>query len=402
MLTVILFDEAYRIVMESAVYLGGETAPLDGACGSVLADDITSDIDMPPFDKSAMDGYACRKADLGQPIEIIETIPAGRAPSKKIGRSQCSKIMTGGVVPKGADCVVMIEHTELRDGKVVVTKKSNAFNICMRGEDVMAGDTVLRKGTVITPAEVAVLAAVGCDVVPVARRPRIGIITTGSELVPPSSKPLPAQIRDSNSTQLQSQVASAGCVPVPLGIVEDSPEAIGAVIEREMGRIDVFLLSGGVSMGEFDHVPGVLEEKGFDLLFEKVAMKPGKPTVFGRHGDTFAFGLPGNPVSVFVVFELFVRPFCYRLMGSDGGAVTVTAKLSEPVSRRKSDRIAHIPVRFDEEGRASAIEYHGSAHIHAYALAEGFIAIPAGIKEIKAGETVSVKLTRGTRAARGA
>jgi molybdopterin molybdotransferase len=390
------FDKARHIVMESAVYLGGEIAPLDEACGRVLADDVISDIDMPPFDKSAMDGYACRKADLGLALEIVETIPAGQTPSRKIGEGQCAKIMTGGVVPEGADCVVMIEHTEMRDGRAVITKKSSVLNICIRGEDVRAGDLALHKGTIITPAEVAVLAVVGCVEVPVARRPRIGIITTGSELVPPSREPLPAQIRDSNSAQLHGQVARVGCVPVSLGIVKDSPEAIGAVIEREMERIDVFLLSGGVSMGEFDHVPDVLKDKGFDLLFEKVTMKPGKPTVFGRRGDTFVFGLPGNPVSVFVVFELFVKPFCYRLMGSDGGAVTVTARLSEPVARRKSNRIAHVPVSFNGDGTVRAIEYHGSAHIHAYTLADGFIAIPAGTSEIKAGETVRVTQTRGT------
>lgn len=393
------FEDARRIVMDSVLYLGGETASLDQTCGRVLAEDIVSDIDMPPFDKSAMDGYACRKADLGLALEIIETIPAGRTPSEKIAGGQCAKIMTGGVVPEGADCVVMIEHTEIRDGRVVITKKSSVLNICYQAEDVETGDVVLRKGTIITPAEVAVLAAVGCAEVPVAIRPRIGIITTGSELLSPSKKPSAAQIRDSNSSQLQSQVARAGCVPVPLGIVEDSPEAIGAVIEEEMDRVDIFLLSGGVSMGEFDHVPAVLEDKGFDLLFEKVAMKPGKPTVFGRRGDTFVFGLPGNPVSVFVVFELLVRPFCYRLMGSEGGTVTVTARLSEPVARRKSDRIAHIPVRFDKDGKARAIEYHGSAHIHAYTLADGFIAVPVGTSEIKAGENVAVTLTRETRVA---
>ncbi len=397
----ISFEEARRIVLESAVYLGGETVHLDETLGRILAGDIVSDIDMPPFDKSAMDGYACRKADLGSALEIVETIPAGREPSKKISRGQCAKIMTGGVVPEGADCVVMIERTEIRDGKVIVTNESSALNICYRAEDVGAGDIVLSKGTLLTPAEIAILAAVGCAEVPVARKPVCGIVTTGSELVSPSEKPSAAQIRDSNSAQLESQVKRAGCVPLSLGIVEDSPEAIGAVIEREMDSIDIFLFSGGVSMGEFDHVPDVLREKGFELLFEKVAMKPGKPTVFGKKGDKFIFGLPGNPVSVFVVFELFVRPFCHRLMGSNGGTVSVKAVLSEPVKRRKSDRIAHIPVGFDDKGGVKAIEYHGSAHIHAYALADGFIAVPVGTSEIAAGETVRVTLTREIREPNG-
>ena len=392
----IQFEDAYRIVMESPVELGTETVPLFESCGRVLAEDIASDTDMPPFDKSAMDGYACRAEDLDGPLEVIETIPAGRSPDSTIGPGQCAKIMTGGVVPGGADCVVMVEHTEIRDGKVVVTRKTGNLNICYRAEDVRRGDVVLGRGTLISPGEVAVLAAVGRVDVPVSRRPMIGIAATGDELVDPSREPAGAEIRDSNRAQLFSQTELAGALPVDLGIVRDTPEAIANVIDREEDKVDIFIFSGGVSMGDYDYVPRVLREKGFELLFEKVAIKPGKPTLFGRKGDTFVFGLPGNPVSSFVIFELFVRPFCFALMGCGCTGLSITAELAATVRRRKSDRLAHFPVRLDGDGKVRPVEYHGSAHIHAYAMADGFISIPIGASEMRAGSMVRVMLTRRT------
>ena len=392
----IQFEKACRIVMESAVELGTETVPLFESRGRVLHEDIVSDIDMPPFDKSAMDGYACRAGDLGRPLEIVDTIPAGYESREAIGHGQCAKIMTGGVVPEGADCVVMVEHTEMQNGKVLVTKNTGVLNICYRAEDVKCGDVVLRKGTLISPGEIAVLAAVGRTEVPVSRRPVVGIAATGSELVDPSRTPAAAEIRDSNRAQLFSQAELAGCAPVDLGIIPDSPEAIAEVIEREEEVVDIFLFSGGVSMGDYDYVPGVLKEKGFELFFEKVAIKPGKPTIFGRKGDTFVFGLPGNPVSTFVIFELFVRPFCFALMGCSCAGLSITAELAETVRRKKSDRLAHFPVRLDVDGRVRPVEYHGAAHIHAYAMADGFISIPIGASEMLAGSAVRVTLTRRT------
>ena len=392
----IQFEDAYRIVMESAVELEAETAPLFESCGRVLAEDISSDIDMPPFDKSAMDGYACRLDDLDVPLEIIETIPAGHTPRQAVGSGQCAKIMTGGVVPEGADCVVMVEHTAMEGERVHIIKKTGALNICYRAEDVKKGDIVLRKGTLISPSEVAVLSAVGRTLVPVSRRPVVGVAATGSELVDPSHMPSKAEIRDSNRAQLLSQVGNAGCSPVDLGIVTDQPEAIGKVIERARKKLDIILLSGGVSMGDYDFVPRVLREKGFEILFEKVAIKPGKPTLFGRDDNTFVFGLPGNPVSTFVIFELFVRPFCYALMGCGCTGLVITAELADSVRRKKSERVAHIPVRLDADGRVRPVEYHGSAHIHAYTMADGFIPVPVGISEMPDGSAVRVVLTRRT------
>lgn len=390
----ISFEKSLSIVLSSAIELDMETVPLRKACGRVLYNDIHSDIDMPPFNKSAMDGYACRFDDLGKPLIVVETIAAGITPLEKILKGECAKIMTGGVVPEGADCVVMIEHTEMRDEKVIVNKKSSARNICYRAEDVKAGEIVLQKGTLITPAEIAVLASVGCDPVPVSRQPVIGIIATGSELVEPSQKPENAKIRNSNSYQLYDQAKQAGYKPVYLGIVKDSPKSLGDIIERNISEVDVFLFSGGVSMGEFDYVPEVLLEKGFELLFRKVAIKPGKPTVFGKKNNTFVFGLPGNPVSTFIMFEIFVKPFCNKLMGSNNNPHKISARLTETIKRKKSDRLTHIPVKINSEGKVTPVKYHGSAHIHALTHSNGFIVIPIGVNTILAGEYVKVTMIK--------
>ncbi|MFO7914993.1 MAG: molybdopterin molybdotransferase MoeA [Candidatus Krumholzibacteriales bacterium] len=389
----IAFEKAYRLMMEAAVPPGEtEIVSLMEAGGRVLAADIYSDVDMPPFNKSAMDGYACRRKDLDSPMEIIETIPAGREPEKRVGPGQCSRIMTGAMVPEGADTVVMVEHTGLREGKVLVTRKSGRDNICRLAEDVSRGDLVLSRGTFITPAEAAVLAAVGTGNVPVARKPVLGIIATGSELVEPDRKPGRAFIRNSNSYQLYLQIEKAGFEPRYFGIARDTPGSIAEIIESNAGSVDVFLLSGGVSMGDYDFVPGVLRDKGYRLLFEKVAMKPGKPTVFGVSEDSYVFGLPGNPVSTFVIFEIFVRPFCCCLMGAEYKPRRVRAVLPAGLKRRKSGRLSHIPVRFIDSGSVERVEYHGSAHIHAYTMADGFIAVPAGTGLIEKGGQVEVTL----------
>ncbi len=387
-------EKAIQIVLDSAIQLETESVSLDKACSRIVSSDIQSDMDMPPFDKSAMDGYACKTADLEKPLKVIETIPAGTTPKHHIGTGECSKIMTGGVVPKGADCVVKVELSEENKGYVMITGKSSGRNICYQAEDVKTGDMVIPQGSYISPAEIAVLASVGCDPVPVARRPVLGIIATGSELVEPAQKPAPAQIRNSNSYQLLTQIERAGCIAKYFGIAEDTPEAIGSIIEQQISSVDIFLLSGGVSMGDYDYVPDVLKEKGFELLFHKVAIKPGKPIIFGRNNNTFAFGMPGNPVSAFMIFEVFVKPFCYKLMGGKYMPVSVPATLSETIGRKKPDRLAYIPISLSETGEAQKIKYHGSAHIQALTKANGYITIPVGVDKIETGKQVIVTLIR--------
>jgi molybdopterin molybdotransferase len=400
MSAMIQFEKALEIVLSSAVRMAGsENVSLTHANGRILDKDIASDMDIPPFDKATMDGYACRLADLDAmnatgwpPLKLVETIAAGYKPQKAIGRGECSKIMTGAMVPEGADCVVIVEHTQEENGLVRVMKKDDPANICRKAEDLKMGDIVLNRGTRITPVEIAALASVGCDPVPVVRRPVIGVMATGSELVEPSLKPASVQIRNSNSYQLCAQIERVGCIPRYFGIARDIPASIDRMLKQARQESDVILISGGVSMGDFDFVPGILRQNSVELKFEKVAVKPGKATVFGVRGDKYFFGLAGNPVSTFVLFEILVRPFLFRLMGSSDQRLQVRAKLRGTVKRKKVERLEHIPVRLDADGLVDRLEYHGSAHIHAYVKANGIIALPVGVEEIKAGAEVVVTL----------
>jgi len=269
----LLFDDALQIVRDQVRFAGTETVPLDQSLGRVLAEDVVSDMDMPPFDKSAMDGYACRHADLQNELRVIETIPAGYAPQKTIGPNECSKIMTGAIVPAGADYVVQVECTvESGTDSIRITGATPRDNICKKAEDIRRGDTVLKKGVRIGPQHIGVLATAGYATPVVARQPIVGVVTTGDELVEPGSTPAPAQIRNSNGHQLCAQVRQAGGLATYYGIVSDTVAAIDAVVKQAAAACDVILLSGGVSMGEFDLVPGILAQNGFNLLFEKIAV----------------------------------------------------------------------------------------------------------------------------------
>lgn len=387
-----LFDDARRLIQDQAHPLGTEPVALEHALGRILAADVVSDMDMPPFDKSAMDGYACRREDLAGDLRVVETIPAGTPPQKRVGPGECSKIMTGAIVPEGADCVVQVEITEAASpGSIRCTGKSTRDNICRQAEDIRRGDTVLHKGEWILPQHVAVLATVGCVQPTVAKRPTVGVVTTGDEIVEPGDRPAQAQIRNSNGPQLCAQVRQAGALDRYYGIVADTEEALDTVVRQAVAECDVLLMSGGVSMGDFDLVPSVLKRNGLTLLFEKIAVKPGMPTVFGVSDDAFCFGLPGNPVSTFVIFELLVKPFLLGLMGHAHRTCNVPMQLAGRVFKRRIERDAWIPVRISGPGTVQAIEYHGSGHLNALTGADGLICVPRGVQELAAGATVDVR-----------
>ncbi|MBI5209016.1 MAG: molybdopterin molybdotransferase MoeA [Elusimicrobia bacterium] len=388
----ISFDEALRIVRANAVALGTETVSLGRGLGRVLRQDVASDTAMPPFDKSAMDGFACRRADLAGALEVVETIPAGRRPRRAVGPGQCAKIMTGAMMPEGADCVVIVEETApLPDGRVRWQGASSADNVCRKGSDVAAGDRLVAAGTRITPKVVASLALAGCVEPRVSLRPRVGVIATGSEIVDPAAIPLVPQIRDTNSLQALAQAEQAGCDARSYGIVQDDADAITAVIDRAAGERDLLLITGGVSMGDFDLVPGRLKRCGFTILFDKVAVQPGKPTLFARRGDVRVFGMPGNPVSAFITFEFFVKELLAGMTGASERPSSSRCPLAREYRRRRADRLARVPVRLTPEGTVEAVEYHGSAHITSLAGADGLIAVPAGVDWIPKDTLVDVR-----------
>jgi len=386
------FEEAFNIVMNNALVLREETVALESALNRVISRDIISDINIPAADMSAMDGFACRKADSELPLQIIETIPAGHHPGKAVGEGECSRIMTGAQVPEGADHVVMVEHIEERDGIVHVIKQSNADNIRRKAEDTAVGDAVIKAGTRITPAIIAILASAGQHRVPVGRQLKVGIIATGDELVEMTEKPDSAHIRNCNSHILAALAHGCGCLPEYFGIARDTPEGTEAILEKALAVSDVLLLSGGVSAGDFDFVPETLKKMGGEILVQGVSIKPGKPLIFGTLDERRIFGMPGNPVSTFVSFEMFVRPFLWKSMGHEYVPIIVRALLNETVSRKKADRMEFLPINFSGPGTVIRPPYNGSAHIHSYASADGIIAIPEGVDRIDAGFMVEVRM----------
>jgi|WetSurMetagenome_2_1015567.scaffolds.fasta_scaffold02615_4 molybdopterin molybdotransferase len=389
----IQLQEALRIVLDSAHPLKPERAKLNEALGRILAEDIAADMDVPPFDKATMDGYACRRADLGSVMTEIETITAGRIPAKIIGPNQCAKIMTGAAVPTGADCVIMIEQTQtVGKDAIRFLRERTLENIFRRAQDIRAGQIVLAKGEKIGPRHVAVLASVGCAEVPVARQPRVGVIATGDELVAPEVRPEGAQIRNSNGPQLLAQLAAMGLRTRDYGIVKDAMEDINALLKQALAENDVVIVSAGVSAGDFDLVPEAMRQNQVRLLFEKIAVKPGKPTVFGVSERTYCFGLPGNPVSTFVVFELLLKPFLCRLMGHDFLPVCVRMRLDETVERKDIERQSWIPVTITGLDSARPVPYHGSAHLSALCEADGLISIEVGVARLERGTPVRVRL----------
>jgi molybdopterin molybdotransferase len=388
----IAFDEALSITNSSAKVLGSERIPLLESPGRILAVDVTAGRDVPAHDLSAMDGYACRASDRAGPLDVIETIAAGGKPKRPIGPGQCTRIMTGAPLPPGADCVVMFEDAVEDAGVVMVKNIRDKANVRHRAEDHKKGDRILRAGAIIKPPAAAILASEGHDPITVFRRPAVAVIATGDELVEPNENPDDFQIRNSNSCQLVAQILETGCLPTYFGIASDTPEAIGALFDKALTRCDVILLSGGVSAGDFDFVVPMLDARGIKILFNGIAVKPGKPTLFGTANDRFLFGMPGNPVSSLVIFEMLVKPFLYRTMGHAFNHRTANAKLGETIVRRKGDRLEFVPVALEEDHTVRRVPYHGSAHIYAYARASGMIAIPKNVTEMEKDTFVEVIL----------
>ncbi len=388
----ISFEKALETILSSARYLGDERVDFVESLNRVLAEDVYSDVDMPPFDKAAMDGFACQREDLGKVLDVIETVAAGQIPQKSIGTGQCVRIMTGAIVPEGADTVIMVEQTEeVTPDKIRFTADKTRPNIAYRAEDVKEGDIMWNKGQPILPSHIAIFAAVGCTRPLVARQPKVAILSTGDELVEPYDKPGPGKIRNSNAWQLMAQVRNAHCLPFYMGIVPDTEEETELAITKSLEECDVVLLTGGVSMGEFDFVPKVMRKNNVDIRFQKVAVKPGKPTVFGVTENSYIFGLPGNPVSSFINFEVFVKPLLYKLMGHDYQASELTLPLGVDYKRKKAERLEWVLVDINEQGEVIPVSYHGSAHIHAACLAKAIMRVDVNTYEFSKGEIVHVR-----------
>ncbi len=383
---------AFDIVMNASFSTGKETVPFTESLNRILAAEVISDMEMPPFNKASVDGFACRKSDLGNELEIIETVSAGGWPEKPADKNLCTRIMTGAAVPESADCVIMVEDTEtLPSGKIKFIGSSTKENIAFKGEDIKKGDVVLKAGSLITPSYIGVMATVGHTSVTVSRKPRAAIISSGDELVEPHEKPGRSQIRNCNAFQLMAQTERAGAEGKYYGIARDDEKETFDIIQKAISENDLVIISGGVSMGDFDFIPSVLERTGIRILFSRVAVQPGKPTTFGIHPGALVFGLPGNPVSSFMQFEILIRPLINKMMGYAWQPLIKTLPLKDDFLRNSADRMGLIPVIITDDELVSPVEYHGSAHISAISGAPGIIAIPPGQHKLEKGKMVSVR-----------
>jgi molybdopterin molybdotransferase len=388
----ITFEAAFKIVMDSVFETRTETIPFTDSCGRILDEDIKSDIDMPPFNRSAVDGYACHRIDINNELEVIEVISAGKKPVQNVGKNQCSKIMTGAIVPDGCDVVFMVEESEnFRNGKIRFSGTDLKLNISVKGEDVRTGDVVLKKGKLIQPQDIAVMASVGHTKVNVKKKPVVGIISTGDELIDPSDFPAISQIRNSNAYQLDAQVTRAGGTAIEYGIAPDNENITYEIVHKAIHECDIVIITGGVSMGDFDFVPGVLIRSGVKILFDRVNVQPGKPTTFGVHSKAIVFGLPGNPVSSFIQFEMLVRPLINRMMGYTWIPSEQKLPLAINYERKSSDRMGLIPVYINKDLEVVPVDFHGSAHITALSYSVGIITMKPGIRSLIKGEVVNVR-----------
>jgi molybdopterin molybdotransferase len=382
-------EQALKILQGTPANVKVELVPLESSLGRVLAGDVVSPIDSPPFDKSAMDGFAVRAGDDSPRFTIVDTVAAGGVPARPVGRGECARIMTGAMLPPGAGMVIRREYVTEENGGIRVHTPEQGSNVIPRGASLRAGQPVLRP-RVIGPREIGALAGSGIDRVAVAVPPRSAILCTGPEILPAGAPLGPGQIYDSNGPQLRAQLAAMHCPGSVRAGVEDQPIPLSAAIRESLSDCDVLLLTGGVSAGNFDHVPDCLRGLGAEVLFHGVAVKPGKPALFARLGGQYIFGLPGNPVSTFVIFELFVKPFLYRRMGIEWSAPVIQGKLARAITRAAADRTEFLPVRV-RAGFVEAVAYHGSAHLNALADADGLVRIEAGVHELAEGTKVDVR-----------
>lgn len=377
-------EKALEIVLGAVHSLPSEEVPLASALGRVLAEDVTSDVDLPPFDRAAMDGYAVRADDLRQVpcrLKVIEEVPAGKIATKAVGKAQCTRIMTGAPVPPGADAIIMQEHTRQLDGREVEVLQlaRPGANICARGEDLRQGQRAMERGCVLQPSDMGLLGAIGRKSVRVARRPGVAVIATGSELSEAGAPLSEGHIYDANTPCLTALCLASGAEAREFRHVVDDPDALERQVSIALLHQEIVVISGGVSVGPYDWVGEVLRRVGATICLEKVAMKPGKPVVFATKDDRLIFGLPGNPVSSFVAFALFVAPAIRKAMGCSYVAPReLSARLKDSIENR-SERRLYAPAQLafrDGLCEATLVPTHGSADLVSLTRANALVVVP--------------------------
>jgi molybdopterin molybdotransferase len=395
-------EEALKNILDAVSPLGLEKVNILDALRRVIGEDVYAGRAIPPKDNSAMDGYALRAEDTRgaseeTPVimEVVEDIPAGSIPEKRIGPGQAARIMTGAPVPEGADAVVRMEDSRKENSRVaILVGVKVGRDIRRAGEDVQPGEKVISRGEVIRPAEVGMLAALGRSFISVHQRPLIAVVATGDELTDIDEPPSPWKIVSSNSYSLAALVLDCGAVPMQIGIANDRREDLIAKFRAAM-RADLIVSSGGVSVGDYDLVKEVMKEEGNRMQFWRVAMKPGRPLAFGAMGEVPIVGLPGNPVSSMVSFEQFIRPAILKMMGhANLFRRTVRARLGEDIIKKSGIRhFIRARICREEDGYAVVTTGdQGSGILKSMVRANGLIILSEEVTKVRAGGMVTVQL----------
>jgi molybdopterin molybdotransferase len=396
------YQDARALVLSAAKTLAAESVPLAHAQGRTLARDVRAREDIPPFSKATMDGYAVRAADTRRPgpdasggveLEVLGDLPAGRMPRTAVGPGQAVRIMTGAPLPKAADAVVMVEDTEASGCTVKVRREVRpGDNIGLAGEDLKKNEIALERGTLIGPAETGMLAAAGLARVPVTRRPKLAVIATGDEIVEPGERKRPGQIRNANGPALMAMAVEAGAAPLYLGIARDRTASLAGKLARAKAS-DILVLSGGVSVGDYDLVKDELEAAGVRPVFWQVRIKPGKPVFFGVRGRQLVFGLPGNPTSAMVTFLLFVRPAVENMLGRKGpGPAAGRAVLAADIAV-KPGRTQFLRGAITENGpvlKVAPYDDQRSGVLRSMVRSRVLIVVPADVRHVEAGREVEI------------
>lgn len=386
--------DAQEAVLKTAKPFGPENRPLIGALGATLAESLSADRPLPPFNRVTMDGFALRSADLSEPgsLTCIGQLAAGVRPEQAVGPGQCIQVMTGAPLPEGADAVIPVEMTVSEGNQITFERAALAGeNWVPKGSEAEAGKEFFKPGHPVTPALVAYLASIGKPEVSVYSPPSLAVLSTGTELVPPEASPEFYQIRDCNSPAVLAQAAQLGLKIHPLGIAPDNEAALLAKVKQGLDCADILILSGGVSMGEFDLVPKILEQAGISQVFHKVRLKPGKPVWFGTGKGKWVLGLPGNPVSVQVCFKLFVEPLALALSGRP---VPLPPKIKLPLkggAKKRNDREQYTSARLVQyQGKTwvEEVKIGGSGDFSGLAYSEGLFKFDADLNELSEGDEV--------------
>lgn len=376
-------DDRVRVIN-----FNSETLATSDSMGRIVAEDQRSRLDLPPFNRASMDGYAILTNDYSDQFEVLEVVAAGEVATKSLRFGTAIKVMTGSPVPPNAGKIVPLENVAEQSGLVKVLENSQATNIASQGEDLKCKDLVLRAGTFIRPIEIATLVACGITELKVFRRLRVAIIATGNEIVTDLTEIKPGKIMNSNSPMLAALCQRYGFEVVNNVVVKDDCDLIASALTNAATVADIILVSGGVSVGDFDLVSKALAQAGFIIHFSRIAIKPGKPSAFASNDQQLVFGLPGNPVAAFLAFHLLALRAWRRMLNMGPVEQYILLPLAKSFSRRSSDRIEYVPCSLEPDGSVLEVAYHGSGHLAALLNCRGFFVIDQGVSKVKAGELV--------------